>query len=297
MDSFPCIPPVVSFTGLIAGPGHSLLRKDLLPALDDTLLKCCGFIQLSTYLAPGNPEKTPFKGFHPFQVFVIFPVHANPWAILCKKMAERRDTHFQAHIHFSCTGKVAGLLDHRLMVHPPGSDRDYVFIVVPDSWTFLDKATTTSATSGLPLTTPARRPTSSASAAFQSMRAASYSVATPGTLPPSPPASASTSASADPVTPPPKRPCHDPADTPTKKTRVLHPTAGAPSSVDTGSSAARSSSVSAAASSSEPEITSHSQSSGSAPGHALDSIVAYTSDSPARPHRIRHPSKKVMETE
>ncbi|GJN66038.1 hypothetical protein PLICBS_000054 [Purpureocillium lilacinum] len=94
MDSFPCIPPVVSFAGLIAGPGHSLLRKDLLPDMDGTQLKCCGFIQLSTYLAPGNPDKTPFKGFHPFQVFVIFPIHANPWAILCKKMAERRETHF-----------------------------------------------------------------------------------------------------------------------------------------------------------------------------------------------------------
>ncbi|OAQ57690.1 hypothetical protein VFPFJ_11734 [Purpureocillium lilacinum] len=46
MNSFPCVPPVVSFTGLIAGPGHSLLRKDLLPDLDDTQLKCCGFIQL-----------------------------------------------------------------------------------------------------------------------------------------------------------------------------------------------------------------------------------------------------------
>ncbi|KAK4058977.1 hypothetical protein Purlil1_14394 [Purpureocillium lilacinum] len=145
MDSFPCVPPVVSFTGLIAGPGHSLLRKDLLPDLDDTQLKCCGFIHLSTYLAPGNPDKTPFKGFHPFHVFVIFPIHANPWTILCKKMAERRDTHFQPHNHFSCTGKVAGLLDHRVMVQPPGSDRDYVFIVVPDSWTFIDKAFTSAA--------------------------------------------------------------------------------------------------------------------------------------------------------
>ncbi|KJZ68888.1 hypothetical protein HIM_11721 [Hirsutella minnesotensis 3608] len=297
MDNFPCIPPVVSFTGPVVGPGQSLLRQDLLPGLDATQLKCCGFIQLSTYFTPGNPDKTPFKGFHPFQVFVIFPIHANPWTILCRKMAERRDSHFQASIHFTCTGKVAGLLDHRLMVQPPGSDRDYVFIVVPDSWTFLDKATTSAATSALPLATPAKRPTSSASAAFQSMRAASFSVATPGTFPPSPPPSASTSASADPVTPPQKRPCPDPADKPTKKPHVLHLASKPPALVDTGSSGTRSSAVSAATSSSDSETSSHGQASGNASGPAVNSIVAYTSDSPARPHRNRYPSKRLLETE
>ncbi|KAM4064036.1 hypothetical protein HRG_012569 [Hirsutella rhossiliensis] len=103
MDNFPCIPPIVSFTGFILGP------------------------------APGIPDKIPFRGFHQFEVFVIFPIHANPWAILCK---------------------VAGLLSHRVMIHPPGSDRDYVFIVVPDSWTFLDKATSTAAASSSAISTP-----------------------------------------------------------------------------------------------------------------------------------------------
>ncbi|KAJ6436227.1 transposase [Purpureocillium lavendulum] len=122
---------VAQHDGLESDMGGTLLYT--MPALvvrDQGLgasqLKCCGFIQLSSYLTPGNPDKTPFKGFHPFQVFVIFPIHANPWAILCKKMVERRDTHFQTNVHFTCTGKVAGLLDHRLMAQPPASDRDYV---------------------------------------------------------------------------------------------------------------------------------------------------------------------------
>jgi hypothetical protein len=109
------------------------------PTLDNVQLKCCGFVQLTTFLAPGNPDKTPFRGFHPFQVFVIFPIRANPWASLCKKMAERRDTQFQSNVLLTCTGKVAGLLGHHLMVQPPTLEQDYVFIVVPDSWTFLDK--------------------------------------------------------------------------------------------------------------------------------------------------------------
>ncbi|KJZ68358.1 hypothetical protein HIM_12253 [Hirsutella minnesotensis 3608] len=285
MDNFPCIPPVVSFTGPIVGSGHSLLRQELLPGLDAAQLKCCGFVQLSTYLAPGNPDKTPFRGFHPFQVFVVFPIHANPWAILCKKMAERRDSHFQANIHFNCTGKVAGILNHRTMIHAPRSSRDYVFIVVPDSWTFLDKATIAT-TSALPLATPPKPPTFSTSAAFQNIRATSYSVAPPGALPLTPPPSASTSASAGLNTPSQKRPYPGPAETPTKRPRVLQRSPVPSSSADNERSATQSFSVSSGLSSSEPETITL--------GPAFGNASEAPSDSPARPHRGRHPSKKLM---
>ncbi|KJZ69392.1 hypothetical protein HIM_11208 [Hirsutella minnesotensis 3608] len=148
MGDIPCIPSIVSFSGLVVGTGHSSLRRDLLPGLDAAQLNCCGFVRLSTYVAPGMPNKVPFKGFHPFQVFVIFPIRANPWAILCRKMAERQDSQFQPNVPFTCTGKVAGLLRHDVMLYPPGSYRDNVFIVVPDSWTFLDKAAAASSTLG-----------------------------------------------------------------------------------------------------------------------------------------------------
>ncbi|KAH7110027.1 hypothetical protein B0J13DRAFT_662338 [Dactylonectria estremocensis] len=294
MDSFPCVPPVVCFTGPIVGPGHSLLRQDLLPGLDATQLKCCGFIQLSTYLAPGNPDKTPFRGFHPFQVFIIFPIHTNPWAILCKKMTERRDSQFQTNTQFTCTGKVAGLLDHRVMVHPPGFERDYVFIVVPDTWTFLDKTTTSASQPAMSLPTLPKRQTSSASSAFQDMRAACYSVAAPSTLPPSPP----TSSSAEPVTPPLKRHCPDPAQTPTKRPRVLQPAPPLTSSPDSGSTVTQSFPASASApSSSEPNTTRQGPASVNPSTPALDSIVALLSDSPNRPHRSRQPTRKVLEKE
>lgn len=29
--------------------------------------ECCGFVQLSSYVTPGKPLKTPCKGFHPFK--------------------------------------------------------------------------------------------------------------------------------------------------------------------------------------------------------------------------------------
>jgi hypothetical protein len=159
-DSFSTTFPIVSFTGPIVGPGSTLLTGEAVPGLGDIQLKCCGFVQLSSYLAPGDPTKTPFKGFHPFQVFVIFPIHTKPWNTLCKKMADRKETHFQSNVLLSCTGKVAGFLDHRIMVHPPQLAQDFVFIVVPDTWQFLDKAGQDSISTPLApsVTTPAKKP-------------------------------------------------------------------------------------------------------------------------------------------
>ncbi|KAH7109328.1 hypothetical protein EDB81DRAFT_849351 [Dactylonectria macrodidyma] len=103
---------------------------------DGEVYKCC------TYITPGQPSKSPFKGFHPFQVFSLFPIRALPFSLLCKKMADRKDTQFVPGVPFNCVGKIVGLLDHRLMVAAPLADeKDYVFIVVPDSWTFPDKST------------------------------------------------------------------------------------------------------------------------------------------------------------
>jgi hypothetical protein len=67
---------------------------------------------------------------------VIFPIHVNPWMMRCKKMADRPNTQFQTNATISCTGRVVGLLNHDVMLHPPQLPQDYVFIVVPDSWSF-----------------------------------------------------------------------------------------------------------------------------------------------------------------
>ncbi|OAL42603.1 hypothetical protein IQ07DRAFT_606584 [Pyrenochaeta sp. DS3sAY3a] len=94
IDSLPTVSPIVTFTGPIVGSGLVLLRDDPLSGLLDTQRKCCGFVQLSTFITPGNPTKPPFRGSHQFQVFVIFPIHVNPWMTRCKKMAERQNTQF-----------------------------------------------------------------------------------------------------------------------------------------------------------------------------------------------------------
>jgi len=71
-------PPAVSFSRPIVGSGHTLLHDESISGLGDAQRNCYGFVQLSTFLVPRNPNQTPFGGFHPFQVFVIFPIYANP---------------------------------------------------------------------------------------------------------------------------------------------------------------------------------------------------------------------------
>ncbi|KAH8727033.1 hypothetical protein GQ44DRAFT_705179 [Phaeosphaeriaceae sp. PMI808] len=70
----------------------------------------------------------------------------------CKKMAERQNTQFQPNTTFNCTGRVA----------------DYVFIVVPDSWSFTDKSSRDSSLTSPPTTTPTKQSSSDPRSKFMS---------------------------------------------------------------------------------------------------------------------------------
>ncbi|KAM4063326.1 hypothetical protein HRG_013875 [Hirsutella rhossiliensis] len=74
------------------------------------------------------------------------------------RMTERPDGQFQPNALLTCMGKIAGLLDHRIMAHAPAFEQDYIFFVVPDTWTFLDRAMSNQASSATQLlpTTPKR---------------------------------------------------------------------------------------------------------------------------------------------
>ncbi|EFY94082.1 hypothetical protein X797_012119 [Metarhizium robertsii] len=169
VDAFPSMPPTVSLTGPVIGFGHTLLRDEVVSTLGDIQMRCCSFIQLSSFITPGDPVK-PFRGFHPFQVFIIFPIHANPWSTLCRKMIDRQDSHFQTGAPFTCAGKVVGLLDHAIMTRPPELERDHVFIIVPDTWTFLDRNSASASSSAPPPLTPTKT-SASAPASFSQVAA------------------------------------------------------------------------------------------------------------------------------
>ncbi|KAM4061886.1 hypothetical protein HRG_008806 [Hirsutella rhossiliensis] len=117
--------------------------------------------------------------------------------------------------------KVAGLLRHDVMLYPPGSDRDNVFIVVPDSWTFLDKA----AAAVTPMTPLSLHHRGSRRPPFRGLSGHARCLFVFG-HPWHPPAQPSTFgfgfALDRPLGPPGKRCCPEPADTPTKRPRLLH---------------------------------------------------------------------------
>lgn len=162
------IPPIVTFTGSVVGSGRTLLRGDPPSGLSETQQKCCGFVQLSTFITPGNSTRPPYRRAHQFQAFVIFPIHVNPWMIRCKKMMDRRNTQFQPNTLFHCTGRLAGFLDHRIMVHPPSLAQDYVFIIVPENWDFFAKSSRNTISTASPIATPAKQSSTDPRSKFMS---------------------------------------------------------------------------------------------------------------------------------
>ncbi|KAK2468078.1 hypothetical protein H9L39_20300 [Fusarium oxysporum f. sp. albedinis] len=237
-------------------------------------------------------------------------------------MAERRDTQFQSNVLLTCTGKVAGLLGHHLMVQPPTLEQDYVFIVVPDSWTFLDKGVSGPGSPTPPpgAATSAVRSSSSNHTPFEEIKAkftARRPAAPPTPLPASTPTPASTpgesmssvistpsteyhylSTSPTPkrpasrvdYTPPAKRPRQPPMSPITIPSSGTHLSAGSSSSQETVDEP-------------EPSCAGNQTPTASfmrplmpathlpAPTPVLDTITAAVSESSNRPSRNRHPPK------
>ncbi|KAH6881019.1 hypothetical protein B0T10DRAFT_380902, partial [Thelonectria olida] len=193
------------------------------------------------------------------------------------------------------------LLDHRMMVHPPDLERDYVFIVVPDTWTFLDRAMATSASSGPSLSTPSKRrscgplPFSEAKAMFTSPPKRTLHQ-------PIPPQAAPAYASAPrppPTTPPTRLGNPDIDHTPTKKPRLTQDSSSDMRPSDSTDSL-QSRTASAVAQDDFEEAPPGTVTTSIRQPHpttsddtrTLDSIAAFPLDSSTRPHRTRHPSKK-----
>ncbi|KAH8695751.1 hypothetical protein GQ44DRAFT_719376, partial [Phaeosphaeriaceae sp. PMI808] len=88
--------------------------------------------------------------------------------IRCKKMMERSNTQFQPNTLFHCTGRLAGFLDHRIMVHPPSLAQDYVFIIVPENWDFFTNSSRNTALTASPIATPAKQSSADPRSKFMS---------------------------------------------------------------------------------------------------------------------------------
>lgn len=299
------MPPTVSLTGPVIGSGQTLLRDEIVSTLGDIQMRCCGFIQLSSFITPGDPVKPPFRGFHPFQVFIIFPVHANPWSSLCRKMIERQDSQFQTGAPFTCTGKVVGLLDHAIMTRPPELERDHVFIIVPDTWTFLDR-NSASASSSAPTPLTPTKTSASAPASFSQVAAGFTTTfkqqnGSSNALP-SPDASPKTVRVVAAGT---KRPRQVPSNPPEEGSPIKQPRLSSQSASNVSSTTSStvqhdySDPESAILKDRPPTKTDTAlfiTSTTSLASPTLSNTVAAPTEAANRPHRSRQPSKKVQES-
>lgn len=145
-------------------------------------------------------------------------------------MVDKPHSQFHAGTPFTCTGKIAGLLNHSAMKRPPELERDYVFIVVPDTWTFLDKNAPVSSSVALPSKTPTK---AAASAPLSLLQAAEgftttkVQMKTDSEALPTPDGSPTTARAG--CNAGPKRPYHSPngpqgSSSPSKKPRLSHST-------------------------------------------------------------------------
>ncbi|KAM4063270.1 hypothetical protein HRG_013840 [Hirsutella rhossiliensis] len=232
------------------GPGLDLLRRDFLPNLGPDQLRCCGFVRLTTYIALACRT-----GFHiratTLRGLCYLSVYVNPWAVLCKKIAEKPNSSFLPGVPLPAPERSSAFSTTALC--SPRARSDYVFIIVPDSWTFVD------------------RPSAAAAASAPSLR--------PLGVRPNPPPLPSI-----PSVPPSIAPAL--ADTPMKRARFLQQQYSPLSS--------SSNTVGSAAPPPPPPAAFPSRPDGAPPFPLrrparipLNSIVASTSDPPARPLRYR----------
>jgi hypothetical protein len=64
VDELPLPSPIVTFTGPILGPGTELLQEDdVISDIDESQRKCCGFVQLSTFITPVTRRRPHSEAF------------------------------------------------------------------------------------------------------------------------------------------------------------------------------------------------------------------------------------------
>jgi hypothetical protein len=204
-------------------------------------------------------------------------------------------------------------LDHTLMAWPPELERDHVFIIVPDTWTFLDRNAVASSSSFLQQLTPTKASTS----APTSFSVAALDFTTPlnqnnriSRALPTPEASPTSARVAGAGAKRCRHVSSDPQgeERPIKQPRLSSPQS-ASSTISSTSIQTSSSSPTAqhgyaesdAASSMRRTLTKvptgpHTPKNLARPtSPALDSIVATPAEAANRPHRQKQPTRKVQE--
>ncbi|KAH6869290.1 hypothetical protein B0T10DRAFT_467357 [Thelonectria olida] len=122
MASIPSAPCVGSWTSLFAKSGSALYPMP--PSLE---------LLMKVHLEVFSQRIHQVYVCHLGQLLATMADYQLTTASLCKKLTDGQDTQFRRNTRLICMGRVAGLLDHCIMVHPPDLEQDYTFIVVLDT--------------------------------------------------------------------------------------------------------------------------------------------------------------------
>ncbi|KAI8397484.1 hypothetical protein FOFC_20756 [Fusarium oxysporum] len=120
-DCLPTIAPRATFHG----PVDTTAFRFKAGSLSNNQLKCCGFIQCSTYLVPPRDKDPTFRGGQMFHILAYMPHDQQPWK--------------------SRRGSIVGVLNPALLQEElqPGQD---ILVVLVDEFSFTSKATLEGAT-------------------------------------------------------------------------------------------------------------------------------------------------------
>lgn len=131
---FPTIAPRASFYG----PIDTTFRFKG-GALTNDQLKCCGFVQCRTYLAPPRDSDTPFKGGQTFHILAYMPHDQQPWRSRIEWMKNSAQGGFAPRKWIYGRGSIVGVLNTTLLEEElqPGQD---VLVVLVDEFGFTSRA-------------------------------------------------------------------------------------------------------------------------------------------------------------
>ncbi len=132
---FPTVAPRASFQG----PIDTTTFRFKAGSLTGNQLKCCGFVQCRTYLAPPREGDTPFKGGQMFHMLAYMPDDQQPWRSRIEWMKNSAEGGFASRKWMYGRGSIVGMLNTRLLEEEPGPGQD-ILVVLVDEFGFTSRA-------------------------------------------------------------------------------------------------------------------------------------------------------------
>ncbi|KAJ3568907.1 hypothetical protein NPX13_g6263 [Xylaria arbuscula] len=138
--SFPSMASRASFHG----PVDTRTFRFKAGSLSSDQLKCCGFIQCSTYLVPPRDRDLTFKGSQMFHILAYMPHDQQPWKSRIDWMKSSPEGGFASRKWMYGRGSIVGVLNPALLEEGLQDGQD-ILVVLADEFGFTSKATFDSA--------------------------------------------------------------------------------------------------------------------------------------------------------